>query len=203
MSAGQDATAQETESASAGDAQWSQWMRQAQAGDRATYQRLLQALVPYLSAIARRHFGAADGVEDAVQDVLMIVHRVRHTYEPERPFKPWLATIANRHCIDLMRRARRSRQQEAVDPTLLDAHPDDAPKPDDALQHLQASEGFRRTVASLPQRQRTAIELLKLQELSLREASQASGLSIPALKVSVHRAVKSLRRKLGGENDHD
>lgn len=203
MSAGRDATPQETGPASSGDAEWSQWMRQAQAGDRATYQRLLQALVPYLTAIARRHFGAADGVEDAVQDVLMIVHRVRHTYEPERPFKPWLATIANRHCIDLMRRARRRQQQEAVDPTVLDTHADDAPVPEDALQRERASENFRRTVASLPQRQRTAVELLKLQELSLREASEASGLSIPALKVGVHRAVKSLRRKLGVENDND
>lgn len=184
------------EDAAAGDdAQWSQWMRQAQAGDRATYQRLLQSIVPYLSAIARRHFGPYDGIEDAVQDVLLIVHRVRHTYEPERPFKPWLATIASRHCIDMAQRARRRRTREGADPALLDAQPDGEPTPQEALERMQSDRAFRDTVAALPARQRTAVELVKLRGLSLQEASDASGLSIASLKVAVHRAVHSLRRQ--------
>lgn len=184
------------------DADWAQWMRQAQAGDRDTYQRLLQALVPYLSAIARRHLGG-DGVDDAVQEVLMIVHRVRHTFEPERPFKPWVATIANRHCMDLARRARGRRRHETANADVLDLHADDGPTPEESLQRQQDARAFRRRVDALPARQRTAVDLLKLQELSLREASQASGLSIAALKVGVHRAVKSLRKQIERDPGHD
>ena len=46
---------------------------------------------------------------------------------------------------------------------------------------------------ALPPGQRQAVELLKLQEMSLKEASSVSGLSVAALKVATHRAVKTLR----------
>jgi RNA polymerase sigma-70 factor (ECF subfamily) len=54
-------------------------------------------------------------------------------------------------------------------------------------------EEVRQAVKGLPASQRTAIELLKLRELSLREAADLSGMSISALKVATHRAIKSLR----------
>src|SRR5258708_25387956 len=51
-------------------------------------------------------------VEDAVQDVLLTVHSVRHTYDPARPFKPWLAAVANHRVIDRLRRDIRRRARE-------------------------------------------------------------------------------------------
>ena len=56
-------------------------------------------------------------------------------------------------------------------------------------------------LASLPERQRQAVELTKLRELSLAEASAASGMSIGALKTNVHRAIKAMRRRLTGERE--
>lgn len=179
---------------------WAEWMRRAQAGDRAIYQQLLQAVVPYVAAIARRHLDSPDGVDDAVQDVLLIVHRVRHTFEPERPFKPWLSTIARRHCIDLSRRQQRRAQRETGDDALLDLQAGGA-TPEHELERRQSAEELRRAVADLPHRQREAVGLLKLDELSLREASDHSGQSVSALKVGVHRALKSLRRRLGEEEE--
>jgi RNA polymerase sigma-70 factor (ECF subfamily) len=58
-------------------------------------------------------------------------------------------------------------------------------------------EALRKAVAGLPESQRTAIELTKLQELSLSEAAARSGMSVTALKVATHRAVKALRGILG------
>jgi len=51
----------------------------------------------------------------------------------------------------------------------------------------------------LPPGQRQALELLKLKEMSLKEASAATGLSITALKVATHRALKSLRLVMQGK----
>lgn len=197
--AGEPVPGDEAGQAATGDSlEWAHWMRLAQAGDRATYQRLLQAIVPYIAAIAHRHLEAADLVDDAVQDVLLIVHRVRHTFEPERPFKPWLATIARRHCIDLARRRQRRMRREIADDVLLEMHAGDG-SPEQAMQRRQDAAGLRRAVSGLPHRQREAVGLLKLEELSLREASDRSGQSVPALKVGVHRALKSLRRRLDDE----
>ena len=57
--------------------------------------------------------------------------------------------------------------------------------------------GGTRAVACLPERQREAVELLKLRELSLAEAARLTGSSEGALKVNVHRAIKALRARWG------
>ena len=60
-------------------------------------------------------------------------------------------------------------------------------------------EVLQRAIQALPTGQRQAIELLKLQELSLKEASAASGQSVGALKVATHRAMAAVRKALGGD----
>ena len=79
-----------------GSLDWSLLMTRAQDGDRQAYRALLEDVIPYLRSIAARCFKEANDVEDAVQDVLMTVHAVRQTYDPGRPFGPWLLAIANR-----------------------------------------------------------------------------------------------------------
>jgi RNA polymerase sigma-70 factor (ECF subfamily) len=63
---------------------------------------------------------------------------------------------------------------------------------------------LRSAIAALPVGQRQAIEMLRLEELSLKEASAMSGQSETALKVAVHRAVKRLRALLqAGWSGHE
>ena len=91
---------------------WSGLMARAQDGDRHAYRALLEDMTPYLRALAARCFKAPGDIEDAVQDVLLTVHAVRHAYDPHRPFGPWLVAIANRRIIDRLRREMRSRSRE-------------------------------------------------------------------------------------------
>jgi RNA polymerase sigma-70 factor (ECF subfamily) len=60
------------------------------------------------------------------------------------------------------------------------------------------SEALAQAIQALPSGQRQAVELLKLRELSLKEASALTGMSIGALKIATHRAIASLRRALRG-----
>jgi len=87
---------------------WLQLMAAAQDGDRAAYDRLLHEILPFVVALVRPQHRTPDCVEEMVQDVLLTVHRVRHTYDPSRPFKPWLSAIANRRSVELLRRRRPS-----------------------------------------------------------------------------------------------
>ena len=57
-------------------------------------------------------------------------------------------------------------------------------------------EALKHAIHELPPRQREAIEMLKLRQMSLKEASAASGMSIGALKISVHRGIAALRKVL-------
>jgi len=138
-------------------------------------------------------FKEPSDVEDAVQDVLMTVHMVRHAYDPNRPFGPWLLAIANRRIIDRLRRETRQRAREMA----LSAEHEtfsDVPANLDQANFDEAALG--EAIERLPPEQRQAIKMLKLNEMSLKEAAAASGRSIAALKVATHRALKSLRRML-------
>jgi RNA polymerase sigma factor (sigma-70 family) len=184
----------------AGD--WSRLMTAAQDGDRAAYRALLEAVTPYVRALASRCFRDTGDIEDAVQDVLLTVHAVRHAYDPGRPFGPWLVAIANRRIIDRLRRQMRARSREieftAEHETFLPLQANlqsgsSESSADEAVLHA--------AIEQLPPDQRQAIRLLKLKEMSLNEASLASGKSVSALKVATHRAIKSLRKLLRQPSD--
>ncbi len=177
-------------------ADWSALMARAQDGDRATYERLLRDIVPFIRSVVAGQQQTPDRIDEVVQDVLITVHRVRHTYDPARPFKPWLAAIARRRSIDTLRRRRRTESVEVYDPHAYETFAD--VKANNLVEAHSVDRNVRSAIAALPAQQREAIELLKMRELSLTEASELSGRSIAALKVNVHRAIKSLRKQLGG-----
>ncbi len=172
------------------DTDWAILMAHAQDGDKAAYQRLLQEITPYLRSLAARRHRDPSDIEDAVQDILLTVHSIRQTYDPTRPFGPWLVTIANRRFIDRLRRQGRKRDRETP---LMPEH-ETFCEPRANLDERPDRRELEKAIDELPPMQRQAIELLKLKEMSLKEASTASGMSIASLKVNVHRAVKSLRK---------
>jgi RNA polymerase sigma factor (sigma-70 family) len=180
------------------DRQLSSLMRKAQDGDKAAYASLLRELLPILKRVIQARVGFLPVMdrEDLVQDILMSVHAARATYDPARPFKPWLMTIAHNRLVDQARRNSR----RAVNEIAVDEYPTDAADTGSsaAADRYGDPEQLRAAIKVLPKGQRAAIELLKLREMSLKEASQATGMSISALKVSVHRAIKTLRTSLQG-----
>jgi RNA polymerase sigma-70 factor (ECF subfamily) len=189
-----------TQGANTNREDWSRLMRAAQDGDRAAYERLLRNVVPFIRAVVSYHH-RADRIEDVVQDVLLTVHRVRHTYDPTRPFDAWLATIARRRSVDALRRRGRISAAETKDDIAYETFAD--PRANKETELTVQAPGLGAAIAALPEGQREAIELLKVRELSLREASQVSGKSIAALKVNVHRAIKTLRARLKGRGGDD
>jgi RNA polymerase sigma factor (sigma-70 family) len=174
-------------------------MRAAQNGDRAAYTKLLEDVAVRLRRAIRgrnAYLQTAD-VEDLVQDVLMSLHVARATYQPDRPFIPWLMAIARNRVADGARRyARRGAREVVVDEIPETFSDEPANKNAD---NLVDSMSLRDAIDSLPPAQREAVRMLKLRQMSLVEASEASGMSVPALKTTVHRAIKRLRKMLTSE----
>jgi RNA polymerase sigma factor (sigma-70 family) len=180
----------------AADVRRSTWMAAAQAGDGASYQALLRDCIPIIKSVARRRGISADYLDDVVQDTLLTVHRARQVYDPSRSFTAWLSTIADRRAIDLLRRIRRKDVREVHAPLALENHADEAADPARGLTQAEITGAFAHALASLPPRQREAVERLVLDESSLAEAAKLTHRTKGSLKVNLHRGLKALRVKI-------
>lgn len=176
-------------------------MGAAQDGDGKAYENLLRDLSPIIRGLIRRrgYFLPKEDLEDLTQDVLLSIHSVRATYDPARPFLPWMFAIMSNRLADQSRRTTRVAHNEVA----VETYPETF---SGASAHLDEeaygdAEGLRKAIADLPEGQRRALELTKLREMSLKEASMQTGLSVAALKVAVHRGVSALRKTLKRHHD--
>jgi RNA polymerase sigma-70 factor (ECF subfamily) len=182
----------------ASEIRWQLLMRAAQDGDNVAYAQLLSEILPLLRRAVAHKWPAAPDVEDVVQEILLSIHTVRHTYDPARPFMPWLMTIAIRRTIDGARRQKSRSANETTMDIMPETFSGDDTKSEQEIADDQ--DAIRRALAHLPEGQREAVQLMKLQGLSLREASAATGKSVSSLKVSVHRAIRTLREVMKRES---
>lgn len=169
---------------------WQELMIAAQRGEQRAYAQLLKEASVFVRFIARRYHGDQGAVEDVVQETLISLHRMRHTYEPGRPVEPWIAAIAKARAIDALRSRKR---RAAVEGELTDAVAKTAASDARAEEALAARGDIAAALATLPEGQRAALRMLKIEEMSLAEASAASGQSVSALKSLLHRAMQTLR----------
>ncbi len=158
----------------------------------------LTSILPFARAVARRRAVSDAAIDDIVQDALITIHRVRHTYQPGRPVKPWLAAIVTRRSIDALRRHGRVARREVSNPIAYETYADPRANKEEAA---DSAVTLARMTRELSPGQKEAIELVKLREMSLAEASAVSGQSVASLKVNIHRAIQKMRANLkaGGE----
>jgi RNA polymerase sigma-70 factor, ECF subfamily len=158
-----------------------------QAGDERAYREALRLLAARLRAYLRhRLMSAPHEVEDLVQETLLALHLQRGTHDPQVPVAAWALAIARHKLIDHWRRHGR---REALHDNLDDV---DESQLAAATQPGEASRDLGELMKALPAAQRTAIELTKIEGLTVAEASQRTGHSVAAIKVQVHRGLKRL-----------
>lgn len=178
--------------------EWPALMERSQAGDQHAYRQLLGALVPAIHNLVRRRVFDDALADDVVQETLLTMHRVRHTYDPARPLLPWIAAIAAARAIDALRRQGRIQRREVWNEATLAMELDpDGARP---MEQLANRHEVERLLDVLPTRQRQAVEMVKLQQMSVDHAAQASHLSVPAIKALLHRALARMRQH--GIGDH-
>lgn len=154
----------------------------AQRGDRQAYAALLGAARQWLQRYFRRRTTPCQ-LDDLVQETLLSVHRKLASYEPSRPFTPWLAAIARYRYVDFLRAAYRRAEDELTE-DFADDHMEEA--------DITARISLERLFDALPDAQQRAIELVKIEGLSITEASQSTGQSESLVKVNIHRGLKRL-----------
>lgn len=160
-------------------------------GDADAYRVWLAGAATLLRGYLRRRLQRwPDDVEDLVQECLLALHNQRASYDPGVPLTAWMHAIARYKLIDWLRRhARQEALLEPLDDADLFASGDDH-------EAGMVRRDLARLLDDLPDKQRTAIVLTKLEGLSVREAAGAMAVSEADVKVSVHRGLKGLAAKM-------
>lgn len=158
-------------------------------GDNTAYEQALELIASRLRGyFARRLQAMPSEVEDLVQETLMAVHLKRATFDPAYPVTAWVLAIGKYKLVDFWRRHERTGDlHDDIDQVAADELV--ASEPDEGTDHDLAV-----LLQTLPLAQRTSIELTKLQGMTAVEAAKESGMSVSAIKVNVHRGLKSLSK---------
>jgi RNA polymerase sigma-70 factor (ECF subfamily) len=163
-------------------------MERVQDGDRESCRTLLDDIGPMLMNFLRRRIADRGEIEDVYQETLMAFFQARHTYQPSRPLEPWLFAIARNVAADHARhywtRATVEHLTDEIPESAVASEPRSNPNLEDA-------------VARLPEQQREAFSMLKLEGLSIEQAAERAGITEGALRVRAHRAYKAIRKLIG------
>lgn len=176
---------------------WGQQMAAAQDGDEKAYRALLRGVQPLLANFIRKRVPDAL-TDDIVQEVLIGLHKVRHTYDPKQPFLPWMFAIARYKIIDALRKNGRKIAKEAVSLDEIETFIGD-----ETNNSYEKSDVQRELVTAmndtLTDKQKAIVGLMKVEGLTAQEVADKTGMSVANVKVTAHRAYKKLKERLGSK----
>lgn len=176
-------------------------MKQSLDGDAESYRLLLkkvkELMAPFIAnTLSKFGLSASGGHEDVLQEVLLGVHLKRATYDPNQFFLPWMYAIARYKAIDYLRRNKASFRIVSFDEEFENLEIRSTPD-------LNAKFDIRALCEGLPAKQRDLLLLVKVEGLTVQEVSKRTGFSHSDIKVTVHRALQSLKKTIkdaGHEN---
>ncbi len=160
----------------------------AQAGDRVSYRLLLAEVARLGRGFVARRIGRPEDTEDIVQEILLAIHKARHTWQPGRPFKPWFYALAGYKVNDYLRTVYRRAGHEEQ-PGEEDIHAD----PDVTFQE-QTGEQLEEALSMLSERAGFLLRRTKIEGYTMQEVAAETGMSETAVKVAVHRALQQLKK---------
>lgn len=178
----------------------SDWMRRSLLGEQEAYRKFLSWALNFTRMIAKKRFAqwgiGSDGLlDDFVQEVILVIHKKRHTYSTALPVEPWVAGIIKFKSIDHLRNAVHQNRMisESEFPQGLDQLQISAGAEDEVTRAAELAEAL----SCLNAKQRNLLHLAKIDGLSMKEIAQKTGASESSVKVSLHRTMKSLRKRFG------
>ena len=173
------------------ESQCQQWMLATQNGDKASYAQLLAAIELLAQRYLASRLAVRDDAGDLVQEILISIHKARHTYDASKPFYPWMYAISRYRLQDYLRRYYRLRARETGE-SLTPAEDTHAQNPEQTAGDKELSE---RLLSYLKPKQRRIVEMLYLEGNSAKEVSDEMDISVSDVRTSAHRAMKQMKQK--------
>lgn len=166
-------------------------MRRSRDGDKASYARLLRETARLLRPFLARRLSFESEVDDVLQEILISIHKARHTYDGKRPYKPWMYAIAKFRLQDYLRAHYADRLRQAEDFSDLENI-----LSEDVTEAAISYESISGEILKLPAKQAQILQLMHQEGYTSKEVATKLGMTESAVKVAAHRAYKVLRQKL-------
>jgi RNA polymerase sigma-70 factor (ECF subfamily) len=176
-------------------------MQRYQDGDASAFRELYALVAPRLLGYLTKLSRSRPVADDLLQQTFLKVHRARGAYIRGSDPLPWIYSIAHRTFIDEARKTKRAivsvghdgsipEVAAGIDGATADRRDESRVDPDLAKAALDA-------LAGLPDAQREAVVLTKLDGKTVAEAAEIAGTTVGAMKVRAHRGYEALRKLLG------
>ncbi|MDP2887093.1 MAG: sigma-70 family RNA polymerase sigma factor [Ignavibacteria bacterium] len=165
-----------------------------QCRDLAAFEQLVRKYQPYAFSLAMKFLCDEAEASDVVQDSFLRVWKNIDRYDPNQKFTTWLYKIVANLCVDRLRALKRSRSiflSRDRDPVMEDL-PDERDW-ETMRSHEQLADIIRTLSGQLSRKQRLVFTLRDLQDLTVAEVAEITGLSIGSIKTNLHYARKSIR----------
>lgn len=168
-------------------------------GDTASFEPLVTKYSPRLFATARRYARREDEVQDVVQEIWSKAFQKLSTFRGDAPFEHWLMRMAVHTCYDFLRHHQRNRETTYTELTTEEndwierfaSSPESASDASDAARQL-----VRRLLEMLSPSARLVIQLLEIEDKSVKEIAELTGWSVPLVKVRAFRARAEMKKCL-------
>jgi len=163
-------------------------MVKAQGGDKQCYSTLLLECEKWLRRYYARKINPS-AIDDLVQETLISLHRKRSSYDPTKAFLPWLAAIGRYRWIDSLRKIYKHDHDELYEEMVADPQEES----------VSAKVSLERLLGMIPEKQAEVISMVKIEGLSIAEASEQTGQSESLVKVNIHRGLKKMSALIESE----
>lgn len=166
-------------------------MKRSLAGDQRAYALLLRETARLLRPFLAKRLSLASEVDDLLQEILISIHKARHTYDGNRPYQPWVYAIAKFRLQDHLRAHYADHLRHAVE---LSEVENDLQAP--VTKSDSGYESISGEVEKLPPKQATILRMMHEEGYTAKEVAERIGMKESAVKVAAHRAYKILRKVL-------
>jgi RNA polymerase sigma-70 factor (ECF subfamily) len=166
-------------------------MKQFLDGDQRAYAEILQKTSRFLRPFLAKRLSFTNEVDDVLQEILISIHKARHTYDGNRPYKPWVYAIARFRLQDYLRAHYSDQLHHAGALSDMEEF-----LPESVTESAISYESISGEVEKLAEKQATILRLMHQEGYTAKEVAEKIGMNESAVKVAAHRAYKILRQRL-------
>jgi len=173
-------------------------------GEEKAFRELVSRYKNGLYAFLRRFLNQRDLIEDVFQETFLQLFTSRDSFNPERPLRPWLFTIAANKAKDALRKKQRSSavpigtisdgEQASFDDVLNSLSSDDT-RPYETLERGEVAERVREVVSNMPESAREILILAYFNKFSYKQMAQILSIPIGTVKSRLHTAVNRFAKE--------